>query len=208
MDEYFLTKKAVEIILDNLNEHFIKCLVNLSIQDRYADNTKLIIGIYELVNTYFTTRRNDILSSCIKYTNKSYYLHLSDSLFRLIQNHLANANINNRYLFINDLITKYNNPIIPFSSITRNITTNTRTRFNSGVSYANEYRGYEGDKCSEDESRECDDEEGDGNGDGEHIANDAGTLFKEAYNTLKTNKRGQKNFKDIELSNLNKSDLL
>jgi hypothetical protein len=204
MDEYFLTKKAVEIILDNLNEHFIKCLVNLSIQDRYADNTKLIIGIYELVNTYFTTRRNDLLSSCIKYTNKSYYLHLSDSLFRLIQNHLANANINNRYLFINDLITKYNNPIIPFSSITRNVNANTRTRFNSCVSYSNEYRGYEGDKCSEDEGKECYDDDKDG----EHIAKDAGTLFKEAYNTLKTNKRGQKNFKDIELSNLNKSDLL
>jgi hypothetical protein len=206
MDEYFLTKKAVEIILDNLNEHFIKCLVNLSIQDRYADNTKLIIGIYELVNTYFTTRRNDLLSSCIKYTNKSYYLHLSDSLFRLIQNHLANANINNRYLFINDLITKYNNPIIPFSSITRNVNANTRTRFNSCVSYSNEYRGYEGDKCSEDEGKECYDDERDG--DEKHIAKDAGTLFKEAYNTLKINKRGQGKFKDIELSNLNKSDLL
>jgi hypothetical protein len=199
MDEYFLTKKAVEIILDNLNEHFIKCLVNLSIQERYADNMKLIIGIYELVNTYFTTRRNDLLSSCIKYTNKSYYLHLCDSLFRLIQNYLANANNNNRYLFINDLITKYNNPIIPFSSITRNITANSRTRFNSGVSYANEYRGYEGDKCSEDEEEGID---------GEHITKDAGTLFKDAYNTLKTNKRGQRNLKDIELSNLNKSDLL
>jgi hypothetical protein len=206
MDEYFLTKKAVEIILDNLNEHFIKCLVNLSIQDRYADNTKLIIGIYELVNTYFTTRRNDLLSSCIKYTNKSYYLHLSDSLFRLIQNHLANANINNRYLFINDLITKYNNPIIPFSNITRNVNANTRTRFNSCVSYSNEYRGYEGDKCSEDEGKECYDDERDG--DEKHIAKDAGTLFKEAYNTLKINKRGQGKFKDIELSNLNKSDLL
>jgi hypothetical protein len=206
MDEYFLTKKAVEIILDNLNEHFIKCLVNLSIQERYADNMKLIIGIYELVNTYFTTRRNDLLSSCIKYTNKSYYLHLSDSLFRLIQNHLANANINNRYLFINDLITKYNNPIIPFSNITRNVNANTRTRFNSCVSYSNEYRGYEGDKCSEDEGKECYDDERDG--DEKHIAKDAGTLFKEAYNTLKINKRGQGKFKDIELSNLNKSDLL
>jgi hypothetical protein len=204
MDEYFLTKKVVEIILNNLNDHFVKCLVNLSIKERYKDNMMLIIGIYELINTYFTTRRNDILSSCIKYTNKSYYLHLSDSLFRLIQNHLANTNVNNRYLFINDLITKYNNPIIPFSSITRNITANSRTRFNSGVSYSNEYRGYEGDKCSEDESRECDDDDGDD----KHIAKDAGTLFKEAYNTLKTNKRGQRNLKDIELSNLNKSDLL
>lgn len=203
MDEYFLTKKAVEIILDNLNDHFVKCLVNLSIQERYAENMKLIIGIFELVNTYFTTRRNDILSSCIKYTNKSYYLHLSDSLFRLIQNHLANANANNRYLFINDLITKYNNPVIPSSSLTRNVKENTRTRFNSGISYANEYRGYESDKCSEDEDGES------GAGDaGKHISKDAGTLFKEAYNTLKTNKRGQKNLKDIELSNLNNSDLL
>ena len=196
MDEYFLTKKAVEIILDNLNDHFVKCLVSLSIQARYADNTKLIIGIFELVNTYLTTRRNDLLSSCIKYTNKSYYLHLSDSLFRLIQTHLT-INNDNKYLFINDLITKYNNPIIscvpcvPSSSITRNVNDNTRTRFNSFVNYAND---------SSDNDEEDNKE-----------TKDAGTLFKGAYDRLKASKTlriDMKDIKDIELSNLNKNDLL
>jgi hypothetical protein len=63
MDEYFLTKKATEIILDNLNEHFIKCLISLSIKERYAENMRLIIDIVELVKTYLATRRNDLLSS-------------------------------------------------------------------------------------------------------------------------------------------------
>jgi len=212
MDEYFLTKKVVEIILNNLNDHFVKCLVNLSIKERYKDNMMLIIGIYELINTYFTTRRNDILSSCIKYTNKSYYLHLSDSLFRLIQNHLANTNVNNRYLFINDLITKYNNPIIPFSSITRNITADARTRFNSGVSYANYANkgdedgegneGGEGDECGEGN------EGGEGDESKKLISKDAGSLFKGAYDRLKASKALRVDMKDIELNNINKSDLL
>ena len=109
MDEYFLTKKAVEIILENINDHFIKCLVSLSIHERYADDTKVIIGIIELLKTYMETRRNDILSSCIKYTNKSYYLQLSDNLFRLIQSHLT---ITKRFVFLFDLIDKYNYPVI------------------------------------------------------------------------------------------------
>ena len=190
MDEYFLTKKAVEIILDNLNDHFVKCLVNLSIQERYADNMKLIIGIFELVNIYLTTRRNDILSSCIKYTNKSYYLHLRDDLFRLIQSHLSTTN-DNKYLFINDLITKYNNPIIPCSSIKRNLKETTRTRFNSFVSYSNE--------CSDnDEDRDNQIRD----------TKDAGSLFKDAYDRLKASKSSRIDMKDIELSNLNKTDLL
>jgi len=190
MDEYFLTKKTVEILLDNLNDHFVKCLVNISIQEKYADNMKLIIGIYELVSTYLTTRRNDILSSCIKYTNKSYFLHLTDSLFRLIQTHLLTAN-DNKYLFINDLITKYNNPIMPCSSIKRNITETTRTRFNSIIGHSNE--------CSDN------DEDTDS-----HATNtkDAGTLFKDAYDRLKVKKSFRIDMKDIELSNLNKTDLL
>lgn len=205
MDEYFLTKKAVEIILDNLNDHFVKCLITLSINQRYTENIKLIIGIIELIKTYLTTRRNDILSSCIKYTNKAYYLHLKDDLFRLIQHHIANTYDNNKYLFINDLITKYNNPIIPSSTITRNVNANTRTRFNSDISYANEYG-----ECSEGDDiyDECEDHNKGYNDGTTLIAKDAGTLFKEAYNKLKTNKRGQRNLKDIELSNLNKSDLL
>ena len=203
MDEYFLTKKVVEIILNNLNDHFVKCLVNLSIKERYKDNMMLIIGIYELINTYFTTRRNDILSSCIKYTNKSYYLHLSDSLFRLIQNHLANTNVNNRYLFINDLITKYNNPIIPFSSITRNITANARTRFNSGVSYAN-YANYANKGDEDGEGGEG----GEGDESKKLISKDAGSLFKGAYDRLKASKALRVDMKDIELNNINKSDLL
>ena len=153
---------------------------------------KLIIGIFELINTYLTTRRNDILSSCIKYTNKSYYLHLSDNLFRLIQSHLYLSTTNdNKYLFINDLITKYNNPFIPSSRIKRNFKETTRTRFNSIISHTNE--------CSDN------DEDIDN-----HITNtkDAGSLFKGAYDRLKESKSSRIDMKDIELSNLNKSDLL
>jgi hypothetical protein len=45
MDEYFTTKKAVEIILENINDHFVKCLISLSIRERYADDSKAILGI-------------------------------------------------------------------------------------------------------------------------------------------------------------------
>ena len=111
MDEYFIVKKAVDIILSNLNENFIKCLINISIHDKYTYNIKLILGIIELVKIYMNTRRNDILSSCIKYTNKSYYLSLADNLFILINNHLINTNEKqeHKYIFITDLINKYNN---------------------------------------------------------------------------------------------------
>jgi hypothetical protein len=187
MDEYFLTKKATEIILDNLNEHFIKCLINLSVKERYVENMRLIIDIVELVKSYLSTRRNDLLSSCIKYTNKGYYIQLSDSLFRLIQNHLTNTIEINKYIFINDLITKYNNPFIPSSTtITRNFKDTYRHRFNStNNGYDNEI-DYDNDNSynlNENTNH--------------YITKDAGTLFKEAYNKLKTNKN-----KDIELSNI------
>lgn len=113
MDEYFITKKAVEIILENINDHFIKCLVSLSMRERYVDDTKVIIGIIELLKTYMETRRNDMLSSCIKYTNKSYYSQLTDSLFRLIQLHLT---VVKQYVFLFDLIDKYNHPVISINS--------------------------------------------------------------------------------------------
>lgn len=113
MDEYFITKKAVEIILENINDHFIKCLVSLSMRERYVDDTKVIIGIIELLKTYMETRRNDMLSSCIKYTNKSYYSQLTDSLFRLIQSHLT---VVKQYVFLFDLIDKYNHPVISINS--------------------------------------------------------------------------------------------
>jgi hypothetical protein len=197
MDEYFLTKKATEIILDNLNEHFIKCLISLSIKERYAENMRLIIDIVELVKTYLATRRNDLLSSCIKYTNKGYYIQLSDSLFRLIQNHLTNTIEINKYIFINDLITKYNNPFIPSlsassTSITRNFKDTYRHRFNStNNGYDNEI-DYDNDNSynlNEITNHYITKD-----------AKDAGTLFKEAYNKLKTNKTNKN--KDIELSNI------
>ena len=103
MDEYFLVKKAVEIILSNLNDNFIKCLITISIDDKYTYNIKLILGIIELVKQYMHTRKNDLLSSYIKYTNKAYYISLSDSLFTLINNHLLNRNEprEHKYIFIN-----------------------------------------------------------------------------------------------------------
>jgi hypothetical protein len=112
MDEYFITKKAVEIILENINEHFIKCLVHLSINDRYTSDIKLILCIVEYLKAYMETRRNDILSSCIKYTNKSYYLQLTDNLFRLIHAHLTIMIRTSKNLFIDDLINKYSTPSV------------------------------------------------------------------------------------------------
>lgn len=191
MDDYFITKKAVEIILENINDHFIKCLVNLSINDRYTNDIKLILGVIELLKTYMETRRNDILSSCIKYTNKSYYFHLTDSLFRIIQGHLTttkhNNHLNIKYAFITDLIDKYNNPVIA-KGITRNFNNNTRTRFNSYVAGdagdggdANE-AGYAGYVSDNDENKDS----------ALLPAKDAGTLFRDAY--YKLNKTRNKEF--------------
>ena len=196
MDEYFLAKKAVDILVENLNDHFVKCLINLSIQERYTSNIKLIIGIIELIKGYLNMRKNDILSSCIKYTNKSYYIHLCDSLFRLLHNHLvSNESIEmneNKYVFITDLINKYNNPIVanPISISTSTSTIirkdNIRNRFNSIIS--------------------CDTDNED--------TKDAGTLFKEAYDLRKKHRTSHNNsdMNDIELKEIrikqNPSDLL
>lgn len=199
MDEYFLAKKAVDILVENLNDHFVKCLINLSIQERYTSNIKLIIGIIELIKGYLNMRKNDILSSCIKYTNKSYYIHLCDSLFRLLHNHLV-SNVStemneNKFVFITDLINKYNNPIVanpnannPISISTSTIIRkdNIRNRFNSIIS--------------------CDTDNED--------TKDAGTLFKEAYDLRKKHRASHNNsdMNDIELKEIrikqNPNDLL
>ena len=212
MDEYFTTKKAVEIILENINDHFVKCLISLSIRVRYADDSKVIIGIIELLKTYMETRRNDILSSCIKYTNKGYYLQLTDNLFRLIQSHLTIAkqfNQTNRYVFISDLIDKYNHPVISMTSSTSAITREykediTRNRFNS------QYLGSGSDVgCEAGDAYEAD---------ASHTSRaspvsytspvsqsshtkDAGTLFKEAYDKLKYTK-DVKSAKEFELQRM------
>jgi hypothetical protein len=107
MDKYFKTKRAVEIILDNVNEHFVKCLTYISIDKKYVYDIKLILGIVELLQVYINTRKNDILSSCIKYTNKSYYINFRDNLFLLIHNFLLNNTYHDKNTFINDLIYKY-----------------------------------------------------------------------------------------------------
>jgi hypothetical protein len=240
MDDYFITKKAVEIILANINDHFIKCLINLTIKDRYTNDFKLILGIIELLKTYITTRRNDILSSCIKYTNKSYYLQLTDSLFRIIQSYLESSKQNNRtvkFVFISDLIEKYNNPIISNTPIiTRNFNNNNaRTRFNTvvddnddsiyaGVScYVNKTdetgeAGEAGDAgdagdANDDDYRADDDENKDRALISQVPSKDAGTLFRDAYyklNKSKSNYRSNRDFelKKIDVSNCTKNDLL
>ena len=208
MDDYFITKKAVEIIQDNINDHFVKCIITLSINDRYTNDIKLILGIIELLKTYMETRRNDILSSCIKYTNKSYYLHLTDSLFRIIQGHLTFAKYNSqtvKCMFITDLIEKHKNPIFSNAAtlppITRNFNdNNSRNRFNT---------------CVADASAGEDGEEGAGAYNDEYTdtayltsqepSKDAGTLFREAYYKL------NKSRNDVELrdiKNSSKTDLL
>jgi hypothetical protein len=210
MDDYFITKKAVEIILENINDHFVKCLITLSINDRYTNDIKLILGIIELLKTYMETRRNDILSSCIKYTNKTYYLHLTDSLFRLIQGHLTFAKYNSsqtcKYLFITDLIDKYNNPVFANTAtpltpqhITRNFKDNiSRNRFNT--------------TCVDGETAAAavadDDEYKDGALIYTEASKDAGTLFREAY--YKLNKiKNNRNAKEFELKMVgNSNDLL
>jgi hypothetical protein len=212
MDDYFITKKAVEIILENINDHFVKCLITLSINDRYTNDIKVILGIIELLKTYMETRRNDILSSCIKYTNKTYYLHLTDSLFRLIQGHLTFAKYNSsqtcKYLFITDLIDKYNNPVFVNTAtptpphITRNFKNNiSRNRFNT--------------TCEDSETATAavsaaddDDKYKDGALIYTEASKDAGTLFREAY--YKLNKiKNNRNAKEFELQMVgNDKDLL
>jgi hypothetical protein len=176
MDEYFIVKKAVKIILSNLNDNFIKCLIIISIDDKYTYNIKLILGIIELVKHYMHTRKNDLLSSCIKYTNKSYYLSLSDSLFTLINNHLLNRNEpqEHKYIFINDLISKYNNPIIPKIPPSECDNNDLRQRLDSIV----KRNSYE-------------------------LSKDTGTLFRDAYYNMKNKKLDNKynEMKDIDLHN-------
>jgi hypothetical protein len=218
MDEYFITKKAVEIILENINDHFIKCLVNLSINDRYTNDIKLILGIIELLKSYMTTRRNDILSSCIKYTNKSYYSQLTDSLFRIIQSYLVNAPPNNRqHLFIYDLIYKYNNPVISnISKISRRFNDDTsRNRFNTYTDC--DYNGEDDCDCDGEGYNDAQDPSyaaGTGLNNIPQTPKDAGTLFKEAYYKLKNSKNKDSNsslreyeLQKIEVKNSN-NDLL
>ena len=177
MDEYFLVKKAVEIILSNLNDNFIKCLITISIDDKYTNNIKLILGIIELVKQYMHTRNNDLLS-CIKYTNKSYYLSLNNSLYTLINNYLLNRNEpqEHKYIFINDLISKHNNPIIPNFLPSESETNDLRQRLDSIV------------KCTSYEP-----------------SKDTGTLFRDAYYNMKNKKLVNKynEMKDIDLHNNN-----
>jgi hypothetical protein len=200
MDDYFITKKAVEIIQANINDHFVKCLITQSINDRYTNDIKVILGIIELLKTYMETRRSDILSSCIKYTNKSYYLHLTDSLFRLIQGHLTFAKYNNqtiKYVFIADLIEKHNNPVFANAPhITRNFNDhNARNRFNTCVA-AGDYKA-------------DDDEYKDGALLSPQGSQDAGTLFREAYYRLHKTKTNNKNAREFELKMVgNSNDLL
>lgn len=198
MDDYFTTKKAVEIILENINDHFIKCLVNLSINDRYTNDIKLILGVIELLKTYMETRRNDILSSCIKYTNKSYYLQLTDSLFRIIQGHLAitkhNNHLNIKYAFITDLIDKYNNPLIA-NGITRNFNNNTRTRFNSYVAGDAGDAGEAGYASDNDENKDS----------ALLPTKDAGTLFRDAYYKLNRTRNKEFELRKIEVKSTSAS---
>jgi hypothetical protein len=186
MDEYFIVKKTVEIILSNLNENFIKCLINISIQEKYTHNIKLIIGIIELIKSYMNTRKNDLLSSYIKYTNKSYYISLNDNLFVLINNYLLNTNEKqeHKYIFITDLINKYNNPIIPNYS-KKDEETDLRQRLNTLVN--NSKNSYVTTK---------------------EEAKDTGTLFREAYYNMKNkkSKSGDINMVDIVLKGLDLSN--
>jgi len=191
MDEYFIVKKTVEIILSNLNENFIKCLINISIQEKYTHNIKLIIGIIELIKSYMNTRKNDLLSSYIKYTNKSYYISLNDNLFVLINNYLLNTNEKqeHKYIFITDLINKYNNPIIPNYS-KKDEETDLRQRLNTLV-----YNTRSSHATTKEEVK------------------DTGTLFREAYYNMKKNKSKvwDINMVDIELKELdlnNNCDLI
>jgi len=207
MDEYFTTKKAVEIILENINDHFVKCLVSLSIRERYADDSKAILGIIELLKTYMETRRNDILSSCIKYTNKGYYLQLTDNLFRLIQSHLTIAkqfNQTTRYVFISDLIDKYNHPVISMTSsaITREYKEdNARNRFNS--QYIGSEAGEAGEAYEADASHTSPASPVSYASPASQSSHtkDAGTLFKEAYYKLKYTK-DVKSAKEFELQRM------
>ena len=209
MDDYFITKKAVEIIQANINDHFVKCLITLSINDRYTNDIKVILGIIELLKTYMETRRNDILSSCIKYTNKSYFLHLTDSLFRLIQGHLTFAKYNNqtiKYMFIADLIEKHNNPVFAnaptLPPITRNFNdNNARTRFNTCGADA----GEDGAAAAYAYNDEYTDMALLTPLSPQEPSKDAGTLFREAYYKL------NKSRSDVELKeikNSSKTDLL
>lgn len=205
MDEYFIAKKAVEIILENINDHFIKCLINLSINDRYTSDIKLIISIVEYLKTYMVTRRNDILSTCIKYTNKSYYLQLTDNLFRLIHTHLTITIRTSKNVFIDDLINKYSTPsVASLATLYTNIKDDSsddvpidkfaRKRIDTYSGFS----GYTPDYVPDTpESQDA--------------SQDAGTLFKCAYDRLKNTRNAKaakatKSTKEFELQRMEVSN--
>jgi len=186
MDEYFITKKAVDIILENINDNFIKCLINLSINDRYVSDIKLILGIIEYLKKYMETRRNDILSSYIKYTNKAYYLQLTDNLFRLLHTHLTITIRTSKNLFIDDLINKYSTPSV--ATLYNNIMDDSSY---AGVGSLD--GGLPDDTIDRFARKRIDTFIGVSPED--NNAKDAGTLFKDAYDKLKNTKSLARNAK-------------
>jgi hypothetical protein len=186
MDEYFITKKAVDIILENINDNFIKCLINLSINDRYVSDIKLILGIIEYLKKYMETRRNDILSSYIKYTNKAYYLQLTDNLFRLLHTHLTITIRTSKNLFIDDLINKYSTPSV--ATLYNNIMDDS---YYAGVGSLD--GGLPDDTIDRFARKRIDTFIGVSPED--KNAKDAGTLFKDAYDKLKNTKSLARNAK-------------
>lgn len=208
MDEYFIAKKAVEIILENINDHFIKCLINLSINDRYTSDIKLIISIVEYLKTYMVTRRNDILSTCIKYTNKSYYLQLTDNLFRLIHTHLTITIRTSKNVFIDDLINKYSTPSVAKLVSLATRYTNIKDDSSDDVpidKFARKridtYSGYTPDYVPD-------------TPDSQDASQDAGALFKCAYDRLKNTRnakatksmKSMKSTKEFELQRMEVSN--
>jgi hypothetical protein len=186
MDEYFITKKAVDIILENINDNFIKCLINLSINDRYVSDIKLILGIIEYLKKYMETRRNDILSSYIKYTSKAYYLQLTDNLFRLLHTHLTITIRTSKNLFIDDLINKYSTPSV--ATLYNNIMDDS---YYAGVGSLD--GGLPDDTIDRFARKRIDTFIGVSHED--KNARDAGTLFKDAYDKLKNTKSLARNAK-------------
>jgi hypothetical protein len=186
MDEYFITKKAVDIILENINDNFIKCLINLSINDRYVSDIKLILGIIEYLKKYMETRRNDILSSYIKYTNKAYYLQLTDNLFRLLHTHLTITIRTSKNLFIDDLINKYSTPSV--ATLYNNIMDDS---YYAGVGSLD--GGLPDDTVDRFVRKRIDTFIGVSPED--KNTRDAGTLFKDAYDKLKNTKSLARNAK-------------
>ncbi len=101
MENYFLTKKIVGILLENLNDDFMRCLRQVHMNEKYDENNKqLIHTIINEIQQFLSKHPNDITFG-LNGKYKEDYVMLQRSLTGLMSNYLQNKD--NDKVFITEL---------------------------------------------------------------------------------------------------------